>query len=255
MKLFSRKYGEGPPLLVFHGLFGLSDNWVTIGKKLAEKFSVYLVDLRNHGKSPHSDVFNYPTMAEDIREFIEDYGLKSPVLIGHSLGGKVAMLVALYYPARVSRLVVVDIAPRKYPPFQENIFKALTTLNPDEISSRRQADEYFRRFIPEPELRQFLLKNLARKDGHSYRWKMNLEGIHRNLENIYREVDSSLKYEGPTLFVRGGLSNYIRKSDEKMIRKMFPHSRFATIEEAGHWVHADQPQAFLRTVLNFLQSE
>jgi len=253
MKLFSRHYGEGPPVIILHGIFGFSDNWVTLGRKLAERYSVFLVDLRNHGLSPHSDVFDFPSMTEDIREFIEDHELGAPALIGHSLGGKVAMSVALYYPARLSRLVVVDIAPRAYKPSHQNILEGLSSLKPEKISSRREADEHLQRFIPEAPIRQFLLKNLVR-DGNSYRFKLNLKAIKRNMDKIYRELDPSLKYPGPALFIRGALSNHIRPADEKTIQSMFPHSRLVTIEAAAHWVHADQPETFLRTVLDFLES-
>lgn len=254
MDLFYKHYGDGPPLLILHGLLGASGNWHTLSSTaFSSQYSVYTLDLRNHGRSPHSDTFDYPTMAEDIRDFVQLHGLERPHLLGHSMGGKVAMQYALTYPGHVGKLLVVDMAPRAYPPHHQVIINALQSLDLQALGSRSAIDEALSQKIPAFGVRQFLLKNLDydRETGQ-YDWKMNLAAIARNYDRLNVALESDSSFEGPTLFIAGGKSNYVTEADEPGIRRLFPKARIVTIDGAGHWVHADQPQMLADVVLAFL---
>ena len=254
MKLFHRVYGEeGHPLIILHGLFGSSDNWHSLARRFAEHFRVFTVDLRNHGNSPHTDVMTYPVMAEDVREFMEQQRLSEAHVLGHSMGGKVAMLLALRYPERVSKLVVEDIAPRAYPPVHREVLEGLQRVPLASLHDRRAAEAYLARTISEPMVRQFLLKYLVRdpRTGQ-FKWKFNLEAIVKNYDKIAGWPDVEGTYEGPTLFVRGERSPYIKETDWPLIQRYFPYARLVTIPGAGHWVHVDAPEPFLEVVTNFL---
>ncbi len=254
MELFYRVYGEeGFPLLILHGLFGSSDNWHNLARRFAEHFRVFTLDLRNHGNSPHADIMTYPVMAEDVREFMERQGLRETYLLGHSMGGKVAMMLALRYPERVSKLVVEDIAPRAYPPVHRDVLERLRSVPLDTLRHRREAEVYLERYISEPAVRQFLLKYLIRDpETGRFRWKFNLQAIEKNYERIAGWPAIEGTYDGPTLFVRGERSDYVREDDLPIIQRYFPYARLVTIEGAGHWVHVDAPEAFLEIVTNFL---
>lgn len=253
MKLHYRELGQGAPLLILHGLFGLSDNWQTLAKYLSQQYHVYLLDLRNHGRSPHSEEFNYDNMIADLLEFTTDQQLQTPVIMGHSMGGKVAMNFALKYPEQVSKLIVVDIAPRPYPVHHQEIINGLNAVDISAIKSRSEADAALAPYIPEEEVRLFLLKNLYRKEDNSFGWRMNLATIERNIEEVGRETTSAVPFPKPTLFIKGGRSRYIQDKDGPSIKQLFPQAEIATIEEAGHWVHAEAPEKFYQLVVNFIQ--
>jgi len=253
MKLHSKVLGSGRPVLILHGLFGSLDNWHSIGARLAESFRVYGVDLRNHGRSPHSPEMNYPLMAEDLRELISAGNLEKVSLIGHSMGGKVAMQFALSFQEQVEKLVVVDIAPRAYPPSHETIFKALLSLNLAQFKTRQQIQEALAADIPDVAVRQFLLKNLSRQAGGGFFWQNNLSAIHENYSHLIAGVEPGKTCDRPALFLRGEKSDYIRAEDEPLIRQLFPRAEVRTLVGADHWVHADVPETFLRNVQEFLR--
>lgn len=252
MLLNYKEFGNGQPLIILHGLLGSLDNWQSIARELGRNYKVYTVDLRNHGKSPHSETMNYEAMASDVLALMDKLGLLHAHIIGHSMGGKVAMYFALHYPERVDKLVVVDIAPKAYSRGHDQIFKALFSIDPAMIDSRSEADEQIQVYIPEPAVRLFLLKNLARDaDGHFY-WKMNLEVIYKNYEAIIEAIASPWPYPKPVLFLRGGKSAYIRAEDELSITDLFAQATIQTIPNAGHWLHAEAPQLFIARVTDFL---
>ena len=212
---------------------------------------VYAVDQRNHGRSPHTDDFDYALLAEDIRDFMEAQHMHRAHLLGHSMGGKAAMQFALEYPDRVDRLVVVDMGTRAYPGGHEAIFEALFGLDLEGIASRREADAYLATRIPEAGIRQFLLKNLTRHKSGGYVWKANLPSLYDNYARILAPITGS-PYEGPTLFIRGADSRYVQDADLAELQQLFPNSRVATVAGAGHWVHAEQPAVVYQLVRDFL---
>jgi pimeloyl-ACP methyl ester carboxylesterase len=254
MKLFFQQYGSGEPLLIIHGLLGSLDNWHTLSKTFGASFRVLAVDMRNHGRSPHSDSLTYETMAEDVLELMDTQHIRSSHILGHSMGGKVAMTLALAYPTRISRLIVVDIAPRSYRRFHDELLDALMSVDLSLFQSRHQIDEELARKIPDRAIRQFLLKNLARGESGSFRWKANLATISRNDEELSTEIDAPDAFPNPTLFVKGKRSDYIIESDSPSILRLFPNARIESID-AGHWVHAESPDRFADVVLNFLRGQ
>jgi pimeloyl-ACP methyl ester carboxylesterase len=252
MKLFYRELGQGEPLVILHGVFGSSDNWVTVSKLLSEDYKVYLVDARNHGQSPKSDQFDYDVMSEDLKEFLTAHSIQDSIIIGHSMGGKIAMKFASKYPEMLKKLIVADISPRFYKRHHDTILEGLKSIDLDQLSSRQQADEQLAKFVPEPGVRQFLLKNLYRNSENRFDWRINLGVIDRNIENIGEALSDTIRITIPTLFVKGSLSNYIGKQDEELIHKMFPNSKIETVEGAGHWVQAEKPQEFIEIIRRFL---
>jgi esterase len=252
MDLHYETYGRGHPLIILHGLFGTQENWRTLSKAFAQHFRVFALDQRNHGRSPHSDIFTYQAMSEDLSGFVQTHGLASAHLLGHSMGGKVAMRFALTHPERVDTLVVVDIAPKVYPPGHDDVFAGLYALDLRTLRSRREADAVLARHLPDPALRQFLLKSLEREESGAFHWRINLDAIRDNYNEMLKGFDPAGTFTKPTLFIRGADSDYIKDSDLLAIREIFPHARFATISGAGHWVHAEAPQEFARVVTEFL---
>ncbi|MBN2175817.1 MAG: alpha/beta fold hydrolase [Bacteroidales bacterium] len=257
MKLFYRKFGEGKPVIILHGIFGISDNWVTIGRRLAEKFEVYIPDQRNHGQSPHSAAFNYFALVDDLFELINDHQLINPTLIGHSMGGKVAMKFCLENPGRVDKLIVVDISTRAYPARQEHmtILNAMLSVDFDQVETREEVEEIIAKQIQSKRIRMFILKNLYRIGKNRLAWRLNAEAIYNNIENVFEGVDTPFTFEKPTLFVKGGASKYIDENDPKLILKNFPSARFKTVENASHWVHADNPGKLCEIFSEFLEKE
>lgn len=251
MKLHFRKYGDGKPLIILHGVFGSSDNWQTLGKDFSEHFATYLVDQRNHGKSPHSDTFDYDVMADDIRELMEDEGLDRAFIMGHSMGGKTAMKFASAHPEKVERLIVVDISPRYYPPHHQVIIQGFRSVDLAHLESRKQADEQMARVIHSFMIRQFLLKNLSR-NGDGFNWKINLDSIEANLENIGKGLDKNENFAGATLFIGGSQSDYITVDDHADIRSHFSNVTIEMVQGAGHWVHAEKPKELYSLVYEFL---
>lgn len=255
MKLHYREMGEGSPLLILHGLFGYSDNWQTLGRKFAEHHRVFLIDQRNHGRSPHSEEFNYDLMAQDLLELIEENKLEAPAIMGHSMGGKTAMTFALQHPDRLSKLIVVDIAPKDYPVRHDGILDALLAVDLSQVSSRDEADAQLARGVDHPTVRQFLLKNLYRQEDNSFGWRPNLPAIDQHIEEVGAAIRADHAFEKPTLFIDGGRSNYIRPEDHDQIRQLFPNAIIETVPEAGHWVHAEAPEQVFELVRAFLDQD
>lgn len=248
MELNHKIMGEGDPIIIMHGLFGMLDNWQSIAKELSQDYMVILIDLRNHGKSPHSDEWNVQVMARDVIEFMQSQWIFEATIIGHSMGGKVAMQVALTEPDMVSNLIVVDIAPRSYERGHDLIFTALNSVPIETVASRGDVEEYLGKYISETGIKLFLMKNLSRNKDGSYRWKMNLPIIEKNYESILQPTLSDFPYEGPTLFISGERSDYIREEDQERIIELFPEAKVETISNAGHWVHADQKDAIIASI-------
>ena len=252
MHLAFEAVGEGHPLVILHGLLGSADNWRSMSRRLGAHFKVFAVDLRNHGRSPHSDIFDNDVMSADLREFMERQALRRVMLLGHSMGGRVAMQFAIDYPEQVDRLVIVDIAPKPYEPSQRYLLKALWSLDLTRYKSFADVDAALAAEVSSESLRQFLLKNLARDENGRLRWKAHLAAIDRNYDKLGRGLTPERSFAKPTLFIRGGRSNYIEDADAPLIRQIFPQADIATLPEAGHWVHVEQPQEFFQTVVNFL---
>ena len=253
MKLHFKTFGQGDPIIILHGLFGTLDNWQTIAKKLAKEYSVYILDQRNHGRSPHDPELSYDLMAEDLAQFMEQNWIYKAHIIGHSMGGKTAMQFALNYDDMVDKLVIVDIGPQKNEPGHEIIFKALLGLNLSEVESRKDADQKLGKLVANFGERQFLLKNLTRTKDGDYTWKMNLEAIYNNYHKILEGVSGDVQFEGPALFIKGGRSDYISDDDFSSFLETFPNARLETIKNAGHWVHAEAPKELLSLVHTFLE--
>ena len=252
MQLHFKESGQGRAVILLHGMLGSSDNWHFIALRLAESFQVFALDQRNHGQSPHSDEMNYRLMAADANEFMAARGLESASVVGHSMGGKTAMQFALQFPNRVEKLIVADVAPRAYAPAHEKIFTALLALDLKSLSSRQAIEDALATEIPNLVLRRFLLKNLGRNVAGGFFWKMNLRGSAENYLQLREPLSAPVPFAKPALFIRGGKSNYINPQDKPKIRELFPQSQIQTMTTAGHWVHADQPEEFLRLVLDFL---
>ncbi|SHK70974.1 alpha/beta fold hydrolase [Rhodothermus profundi] len=253
-----RSYGtEGPPLLILHGLLGSSGNWHTLARNaFSPHFRVFALDLRGHGRSPHAHPIDYPTMAADVQAFMDRHHLESAHVLGHSMGGKVAMELALSAPERVRRLVVVDIAPRSYPARHRTILDALQAIDPARYANRQAIDQALATYVPEAPIRQFLLKNLLYNPAtRRYTWQVDLDGLVRYYDRINAAITDGRQFTGPVLFVRGARSDYLTEADWPTIRQLFPDACLATIPEAGHWVHADAPEAFAHLVLAFLQEK
>ncbi len=250
MKLHFRELGSGQPMIILHGLFGFSDNWQTHAKKFAEYYRVILVDLRNHGHSDWSDEFSYDLMVEDLKELCDDLQLKNILLIGHSMGGKVAMLFAQKHKEILDKLVVVDIGVKAYPMHHQHILAGMHAINLETIKVRSEAEAILKQYIDSDGVRQFLLKNLYWKEKGQLAWRMNLSVLEREMENILSVLPEK-EVMLPTLFIRGELSNYILDEDIEQLEDQFPDSEIVTIKNAGHWVHAEAPEEFVDSVLGF----
>ena len=244
--------GQGPPLVLLHGLFGSLDNWRTIVNQLAPHFQVLALDQRNHGRSFHSPQMDYPLMARDLFDFLERQGLARASLLGHSMGGKTAMEFALRYPDRLDRLIVVDIAPRAYSPRHRQVLDALLSLDLAACITRQQLDAALAPAIPGEVTRQFLLKSVERNAHGAFRWRMNLQAIANNYGRLCESLGPDRACARPALFIRGGQSDFLLRDDFDSIRPLFPQAQFQTLAQAGHWVHADAPRPFARAALDFL---
>lgn len=256
MQLHFEQSGKGHPLIILHGLFGSLENWRTLNKVFSHSFQVFALDQRNHGRSPHSSEFTYQAMAADLQEFMEEQELSSAHILGHSMGGKTAMLFALTFPDLVDKLIIVDIAPKAYPRGHDDVFDALFSLDPSTMKTRQEADAALAKKIPNLALRQFLLKNLDRTKSGTFHWRIALNEIYQSYSEMIKALTwDSQPFLQPTLFIKGVHSDYIQDSDKSTIKALFPHARIATIANAGHWVHAEAPQEFTRTVLSFLIEE
>jgi esterase len=253
MKLHFEVYGAGQPLFILHGLFGSLENWHSISTKLSETFRVYAVDLRNHGRSPHSPEMNYSVMAGDLKELIQGEALDRVSLMGHSLGGKVAMQFSLSFPDRVEKLIVVDMAPRAYPPHHDEIFKAMLGLDLNLFQSRQEIEAALAPAIPDLAVRRFLLKSLKRDPNGGFHWQLNLPALHDQYAQLNRALATDRSCDRPALFLRAEKSDYIRDTDEPLICRLFPRAQIRIVQGADHWMHADVPETFLRNVQEFLR--
>ncbi|MEN8261630.1 MAG: alpha/beta fold hydrolase [Pseudomonadota bacterium] len=240
-------------MTILHGLFGSGRNWNVIARRLSEQARVWVPDLRNHGASPHSEPMTYPAMAADVRALLDEQGIERSDMIGHSMGGKAAMWLALTEPERVNKLVVVDIAPVRYAHSFRNIIRTLRRLPLDHVTGRADADGWLAQHIPELALRQFLLQNLIRRENRSL-WRINLDGIERALPALmaFPEAGRVRPFHGKVLFVAGGRSNYILPEHTVVIRRLFPHACIERLPDAGHWLHSEQPEQFMNVVQAFL---
>lgn len=255
MKLWYNKIGEGRAVIILHGLYGMSDNWVSIAKRIGANFCVYIPDLRNHGRSEHSDIFNYYAMTDDLAEFIQEHNIQNPILIGHSMGGKVAMHFAMEYPELVSKMVIIDISLRGYPKreMHENIIKAMKSIDFSKVNSRITVELMLMPLIDSPGIRLFIMKNLKRTDKTNFCWKLNLNVIEKNMESVFQGLYSNLIFDKPTLFIKGGRSNYISEEDIPLIKATFTNSEIQTIPNATHWVHSDTPDELCQMLKIFLE--
>jgi len=268
MELFHKQVGQGKEnLIILHGLYGSSDNWLSIAKYLEDIFTIYLLDQRNHGQSPHSDLMDYEIMAKDLNDFMDQQNISSAVILGHSMGGKTAMRFALMFPQKVDKLVVVDIAPKSYGTFSnyaritndhQIIINALLHIDPRMFSSRSQIDHQLQKDIPNNMVRSFLLKNIGRNDDKTLLWKLNLKAISENLHHIMDGfsdliVENTFPDKKHVFFIKGENSPYIMEEDMKEVRHFFPSAQLATIPNAGHWLHAEQTRLFIDTLLYFIE--
>ncbi len=246
--------GKGNPVIILHGLLGLSDNWVTFGRQLAVDFEVFIPDLRNHGQSPHDPVFNFHVLVDDLLELIEDQGLKKVNLIGHSLGGKTAMFFALDYPDLLNKLVVVDIALKRYSrnPEHQMLIDAMMEVDFSSARSRSDVDRQLEQKVHSLKLRQFLLKNIYWKDKKTLGWRVNLPVLKESLPRMLEGIEPDKKFLNPVLLVLGGLSDYVTDADLPVMIKQFPRTSVQTIANASHWIHADLPGEFYSLVHEFL---
>lgn len=243
--------GEGRPLVILHGLFGSSDNWQSLALRFSSFFQVHLIDLRNHGRSPWSDVHTYEAMVFDLKDYFEKHRLAEAFLLGHSMGGKVAMFFSQQHPRFISKLVVADMGIKEYPMHHQHVLSAIHALDLTQLKTRVEGEHILERHLENAGVRQFLLKNLYRETKDSFAWRMNVVALERSMPEILCALPSIESWI-PTLFLRGSLSNYILDQDIPSIESVFPDSQTKTLEGAGHWLHAEQPEMFFDEVMGFL---
>jgi pimeloyl-ACP methyl ester carboxylesterase len=263
MQLNFKKFGEGFPLIILHGLLGSLDNWQTIAKKLADPavvsqpatLAVYIVDQRNHGKSPHTSEFNYDILSADLLEFMQQHSIEKAHLLGHSMGGKTVMKFALQYPEKVAKLIVADVAPVAYEDRHSDVFAALFAADVAKATSRDEIENVLRQKLDGDETTvQFLMKGLHRTEGDArgFEWKFNLDALHRHYADISDGVTAGKPFAGPALFIKGQRSSYVNGSNYPVIEQLFPNNQLAEIKGAGHWLHAEKPAEFLQEVVGFI---
>jgi len=253
MHLHSNIIGEGQPFIILHGFLGMGDNWKTLAKQFSGLgFQVHLVDQRNHGRSFHDSEFNYDVLAADLKTYCSHHNLQNIVLLGHSMGGKTAMLFAALYPEIVSKLIVADISPRFYPVHHDAILEGLSSLNFEEITSRKQAEEQLSKYVQDVGTRQFLLKNIYRLSPSVLGLRINLKALKTNVSEVGEALSSTLNFQKDTLFLRGDKSEYISDQDRPLIKHQFPTAVVKTISNAGHWLHAENPVEFFHNVRVFI---
>lgn len=253
IKLHATVLGEGQPFLILHGFLGMSDNWKTLGTKFAEAgYQVHLLDQRNHGRSPHTPIMNYEVLAQDIYDYCQTHNLKNIILLGHSMGGKAAMLTAGKFPDLIEKLIVVDISPKYYAPHHQQIMDGLTALQNQNLTSRADAEEFLSKFVEDQGTRMFLLKNLYWETKEKLSLRLNLKVLKETIEEVGAALPSGFKFEKPTLFIKGGKSTYITKDDEPLIAQHFPNAEIQIVPNAGHWVHAEKMKDFYAKVMHFL---
>ncbi|WP_127845232.1 alpha/beta fold hydrolase [Psychroflexus aestuariivivens] len=254
MKLHSKIIGKGRPLIILHGFLGMGDNWKTLANQYSDEgFEVHLVDQRNHGRSPHDEAFSYELLAEDLKDYFEQKSLDKACIIGHSMGGKTAMMFATMFSKKVEKLIVVDIAPKYYSPHHQDILQGLSAISNAELTSRSDADELLGKYIKIKSVRQFLLKNLYWKTKEKLALRMNLDALKANIDELGKSIPNNLTYDGDVLFIKGENSDYILEDDHEMISKHFKNNTIKVISNAGHWVHAEQRKTFFETSMKFLE--
>lgn len=255
MELNYKKYGDAPEvLIIIHGFLGSLDNWHTLATEFGKHFSVYTIDMRNHGKSPHTDNHNIELMVNDLSQFMDQHQIQSANILGHSMGGKVAMQFAFDYPDKIDKLIVADIAPRQYKRGHDLVFEALNAVKFDQITKRKDAEDIMFHLVPDFGTRQFLLKNLTQNAEGGYAWRVNLTVLEKEYDEITRPIIYRGLFVKPALFLRGSLSLYIQPADEAEIIEHFVFAQIQTINDAGHWLHAEQPKVFYEKVFSFLNS-
>ncbi|WP_299275838.1 alpha/beta fold hydrolase [uncultured Psychroserpens sp.] len=255
MMLHSKIIGQGQPFIVLHGFLGMSDNWKTLGNKFADAgFEIHLVDQRNHGRSFHDNEFSYDVLAQDLKQYCDEHQLEDSILLGHSMGGKTAMLFATEYPELISKLIVADISPRFYPIHHDAILEGLSALDFDHIKTRGAADTFLSQYVSEVGTRMFLLKNLYWVEKGQLGLRINLDVLKANVSEVGEALPMHNKFEKLTLFLRGDKSEYVMPSDEALIKQHFPLAKIETISNAGHWLHAENPADFYDAVINFVTS-
>ena len=253
MRLFHRSMGEGPPLLILHGLFGSSDNWQTHARVFAQNHTVYLIDQRNHGHSPHADEINYEVMAQDLFELVAELGLRDIKLIGHSMGGKTILRFAQQYGFLIDRMVVADMGIKAYPPHHEQVFQGLFAVDVAHCPSRKIAEERLSGFVSDQGTLQFLLKNLYWKEPGVLAWRFNLESIFRERDHLMAATPGQ-RVDSPALFLTGGRSHYVPEADYPSIRELVVNAQFEVMPNAGHWLHAEDPEGFINHCLHYFKS-
>ena len=251
--LFSKIEGSGKPLLILHGFLGMSDNWKTLGTQFETDFQVHVLDLRNHGRSLHSEDFSYEIMAQDVYEYCQAHKLENINILGHSMGGKVAMLLATTHPELVDKLIVADIGPKFYPQHHQDILAGLNAVDFSKKPSRSDVEEIMQKYIPDFGTRQFLMKNLFWQEPGQLAFRFNLAIFNHKMDEVGIPLPQNTVFEKPTLFIRGGNSKYILDSDFEKIKQHFPDSSVETILNVGHWLHAENPAEFYQKVISFLK--
>jgi pimeloyl-ACP methyl ester carboxylesterase len=267
MELSFRKMGQGPPMIILHGLYGSSDNWFSIGKAFADKFEVYLIDQRNHGSSPHTKEHNYIALRNDLHDFMESQHIEKAVFMGHSMGGKTAMFFAVAWPEMVQSLIVVDISPRSYKSLTQpvsqsldhmNIINAMLGVDFANVNDREDVNRILAETLQSEKLRLFLLKNVKRNADGGYGWKLNIKTLHDQLPQILDGLDPKAFMNGngitgfPVLFIKAGKSGYIKEEDLAVIKTIFPMAEMVTIPGADHWVHVEMPELLIKTISYFV---
>jgi len=252
--LYSRIEGEGKPLLVLHGYLGMSDNWKTLSGRYAEQgFQVHSLDLRNHGRSFHTDEFSHELMMQDIVNYCNSYNLEKVSIIGHSMGGKLAMFLAVNYPNLIDKLIIADISVREYPPHHQDILEALNSVDFSIHTNRKEVEDVIAMYVSDFGTRQFLMKNVYRVTPEQLGFRMNLKSLTENYDNMGIAIPKGSRFERPVLFLRGENSNYIRERDEQDILRIFPQAEIRTISNAGHWLHAENPTEFFDFSIKYLK--
>ena len=245
-------HGRGEPLIILHGLFGSADNWHAVCSKLAPSLKVFSLDQRNHGRSPHSPDMDYALMAQDVLHFIQSQGISEAFVMGHSMGGKTAMQLALLHPSVVRKLIVVDMSPRSYSPGHREILARLLALDLSHFQTRQQMEAALAPAVSDLSTRRFLLKNAVREDSGGFRWRIGLEEILQNLPQLTAALSSDRPFEKLALFIRGEKSDYLLEDDWPLIQRLFPQASLQTIPGAGHLLHVEETELFLKTVQEFL---
>jgi len=250
MTLNYKVFGSGEPVIILHGLFGMLDNWQTFAKKLAEAYKVYIIDQRNHGRSPHSDAFSYKLLSSDLNEFINEHQIESAHIIGHSMGGKTVMQFASDYPDVAKSVTIVDISPRAYIGGHQAIFEAVLSIDLTSLGKRSDADQHLAKTIDQIGVRQFLLKNLSRS-SEGFKWKANFESLYEHYDTISGELDIADVINTKALFVYSDHSGYVEQDDVEMISSLFSEAIFIPMK-AGHWIHAEKPMELMKIIKEHL---